>query len=119
MPGTATYTPPISRTMDHNVNVIVNDNKTSDEGNKSLKPQNKNIEIPLLSPWISAAINAEIQNTAQLEEKEDDVLYDNIDTKQSSGLKITWRPWTGIYDIELFFHGLHLKSHHYAFGFTF
>ena len=105
MPGTATYTPPISRTMDHNVNVIVNDNKTSDEGNKSLKPQNKNIEIPLLSPWISAAINAEIQNTAQLEEKEDDVLYDNIDTKQSSGLKITWRPWTGIYDIELFFHG--------------
>ena len=38
MPGTATYTPPISRTMDHNVNVIVNDNKTSDEGQLRLYP---------------------------------------------------------------------------------
>ena len=107
MPGTATYTQPISKTMEHNVNVIVNDNKTKDDKDKSLKPQNRNVKLDMM---VNQAIadqsgQATTTNTASLEKPEDDVIYDDIDTKQSSGLKITWRPWTGIYDIELFFHG--------------
>lgn len=107
MPGTATYTQPISRTMKHNVNVIVNDNKTT-EDNTALKPQNKNTDIDLMADeWAKEANSVNVSATSQVEQKEEDVLYDDIDKNQSSGLKVTWRPWTAIYDIEIFFHGRH------------
>ena len=105
MSGNATYTQPLSRTMEHNVNVIVNDNKIKNEEDNRLNPQNKNAQLSLLEAIQSASSGAQVQSTGQVEEKEDETLYENIDTKQSSGLKITWRPWTAIYDIELFFHG--------------
>ena len=105
MPGTRSYTQPISRTMAHNVNVIVNDNDTTDGQDKSLQPQNKNNSLSLMDEWAKEANSVETQDTGKVEEDEDETLYTNIDAKQSTGLKITWRPWTAIYDVELFFHG--------------
>ena len=105
MPGNATYTQPISRTMAHNVNVIVNDNIAKDDKGKSLSPQNKNTMLNMAFEWAKEAAGVETVDTGQVEEKEDETLYTNIDSKQSTGLKITWRPWTAIYDVELFFHG--------------
>lgn len=105
MPGTATYTQPISRTMKHNVNVIVNDNKTEGDSTPSLTPQNKNITLDVLEDLTKLTSGSKVVDTGTDDPVEQDVLYDDIDKNQTSGLKVTWRPWTAIYDIELFFHG--------------
>ena len=100
MAGTATYQQPLSRTMKHNVNVIMNDNEVVGDNtpisNTSGNPTGDNLFTQVISV---------VQNTGQEEQAEEAVLYENIDTNQSTGLKVTWRPWTSVYDIELFFHG--------------
>ena len=102
MPGTSSYTQPISKTMKHNVNIIVNDNKVASDKEKSLSPQNKNVALDLVT--IS---DTSTEYDTKNSEAEGEELYEDIDKNQSTGLKITWRPWTAIYDIELYFHGTH------------
>ena len=97
--GVTTYKQPISRTMEHNVNIIVNDNKTQGDATP-ITPNNTSASANAF--WDKAPVT---QSTGQVEESEDAVFYEDIDKKQSTGLKVTWRPWTSIYDVELFFHG--------------
>ena len=130
MPGVSMYIQPISRTMEHNVNAIVND-FVGGKSNQDLSPHksaasaaagqmltlpsqntaattrsNSNVgERVDSTPTSTSGSAAPSTNTDGSNKDTDPTIYDDYDSGQSSGLRITEHPWTSIFDIELQFHG--------------